>query len=90
MCAGEPGFCLIKDGDGVKLDRSHSYYYQIQAQMHIVNVDYCDFIVWNQYDMYVERILPDTELWNNVIPRVHQYFKVCILPEILAQKFTSE
>lgn len=43
MCAGQPGFCLIKDGDSVQLDRNHPYYYQVQAQLHIVDVQYCDF-----------------------------------------------
>ncbi|XP_052001685.1 uncharacterized protein LOC127657076 isoform X2 [Xyrauchen texanus] len=62
LCAGEKGFCLINDGDNVMLDRTHDYYYQVQGQLHIVDAEYCDFVVWNHNDIFVERILPDLEL----------------------------
>ncbi|XP_051996015.1 uncharacterized protein LOC127653381 [Xyrauchen texanus] len=47
LCAGEKGFCLINDGDNVMLDRTHDYNYQVQGQLHIVDAEYCDFVVWN-------------------------------------------
>ncbi|XP_048023246.1 uncharacterized protein LOC125253351 isoform X1 [Megalobrama amblycephala] len=89
MCAGEKSFCLINDGDNVKLDRSHDYYYQVQAQLHIVGAEYCDFVVWNCNDIFVERILPDFELWDDVIPKVECFFRNCLLPEILGQQVTN-
>lgn len=89
MCAGDQGFCLIKDGDDVKLDRNHSYYYQVQAQLHIVGAEYCDFVVWNKNDIFVERILPDNELWDNAIPKVQEFFTHCVLPELLGQQITK-
>ena len=67
------GFCLVKDGDKIKLDRSHAYYYQIQAQLFILQVDYCDFIVWNKNDIFIERILPDVEFWDSVIPKAESF-----------------
>lgn len=86
LCAG---FCLIKNGGTVKLDRSHAYYYQVQAQLHIVGADYCDFVVWNKNDLFIERILPDVEFWDNIIHRAHDFFRQCILPEVLGQTFTK-
>ncbi|XP_035996599.1 uncharacterized protein LOC118564015 [Fundulus heteroclitus] len=67
LCAGRKGFCLINDGDHVMLDRSHDYYFQVQAQLHIVDAEYCDFVVWNRNDIFVERILPEFELWDDVL-----------------------
>lgn len=89
MCAGEKGFCLISDGDDVTLDRTHDYFYQIQAQLHIANAEYCDFVVWNRNDIFVERILPDLEFWDDVIPKVERFFRISILPEILGQQVTN-
>lgn len=89
MRAGEKGFCLISDGDNVTLDPTHDYYYQIQAQLHIANAEYCDFVVWNRNDIFVERILPDLEFWDDAIPKVECFFRNSILPEILGQQVTN-
>ena len=39
-------FCLNKDLDGkIYLDHTHTYYYQIQTQLFVADVDYCDLCV---------------------------------------------
>nr|XP_033935033.1 uncharacterized protein LOC117443188 [Pseudochaenichthys georgianus] len=88
LCAGEQGFCLVNDGGTVKLDRRHAYFHQVQAQLHVVDVDYCDFVVWTKNDLFVERIVRDVDLWDNIIPRVESFFRLCVLPEVLGQKLT--
>ncbi len=70
------------------LDRSHDYY-QVQAQLHIVDAEYCDFVVWNRHDIFVERILPDLEFWDDVIPKAECFLRNSILPEILGQQVTN-
>ena len=43
-CVWDKGFCLVQEENGeMQLDRKHSYYYQLQAQLHIMEVEYCDF-----------------------------------------------
>lgn len=71
------------------LDRSHEYHYQVQAQLHIVDADYCDFVVWTPYDIFVERIVPDIEFWDAVVPKVQHFFRVGVLPEVLGQQVTK-
>ena len=39
-------FCLIQQGDSLHLDHSHAYYYQIQAQLFVCDVQHCDFCVF--------------------------------------------
>ena len=51
--------------------------------------EYCDFVVWNRNDIFVERILPDLEFWDDVIPKVECFFRKSILPEILGQQVTN-
>ena len=40
----ETGLALKKDSD---------YYYQVQAQIHICCLKYCDFIVWTPHGIHV-------------------------------------
>ncbi len=72
------------------MDRSHAYYYQVQAQLHIVDAEYCDFVVWNSNDTFFERITPDMGFWDDVIPRAENFFRNCILPEVLGQQVTKQ
>lgn len=62
--------CLVRNPDGcLHLDQTHTYYYQVQTQIFICNVDYCDFCVCTFPDqhptMHIERIFKDTELWKS-------------------------
>ena len=56
--------CLaIVDDETLQLNHSHAYYYQVQTQMFVCNVDYCDFCVCtfppgSEPSLHVEHILP--------------------------------
>ena len=81
---------MTAEEEGMELDRNHTYYYQVQAQLHIMDVEFCDFIVWNKNSLFIERIMPDVEFWREGIPKVERFFRHAILPEILGQKFTKQ
>lgn len=48
----------VKDGD-LSLLRDHAYYYQVQAQLNVCKLPYCDFVVWIEIGIAVERITVD-------------------------------
>lgn len=73
-------FCLSPN-NGIHLDKGHSYYYQVQSQIFICEVDYCDFVLWTTKDIYVERVLRDKIFWNNVLTKALAFFKNGILPK---------
>ena len=86
---GQKNFCLKKDEFGkIFLDKIHAYYYQIQAQIFIRGVEYCDFVVWTTRDLFVRRILPDQEFWENALSAASEFFSKCILPEIVGKCYT--
>ena len=60
----------------------------VQAQIFICDVDYCDFVVWTQKYIHVERILPDYLFWENTLAKATKLFKVAILPELVGRWFT--
>ena len=84
-------FFLKKDNDGqFHLDVKHSYYYQVQAQIKLCSVEYCDFVVWREEELFVQRILPDTDLIMDAISKCEQFIKLAVLPEMLGKWYTKK
>ena len=85
----------LQNEDGLELDRTHAYYYQVQTQIFIAKVDYCDFCVCtfptdNEPCLHIERILPDFEFWSSCLDASSDFFKQCLLPEILGTWFSRK
>lgn len=51
-----PNFCLHKTDDKISLKKSHAYYFQVQGQLMITGVTFCDFLVYTQKEIYIERM----------------------------------
>lgn len=87
-------FCLKKDASGsAYLDHAHAYYYQVQAQIFICDVDYCDFVVCTfpedqEPSIHIERIVPDEHFWSGCTEKSLDFFKMCILPEIVGRWYS--
>ena len=75
-------FCYIEETtEAVKLKRSHDYFYQVQGQMAVVGVQWCDFIIWAPAFIHVERIYYDDTFWNTKgIPRLTSFYTFCFIP----------
>ena len=51
-------FCLQKGDDGeLHLSTDHMYYAQVQGELNILGVDWCDFVVYSGNTVVVDRIL---------------------------------
>ncbi len=85
-------FCLKKNECGIcYLDMTHSYYYKVQTQINICEVDYCNFVVCTfpegqcELHIHIERINTDDEFWSVCVEKSSEFFKVCILPELVGR-----
>ena len=66
----DKSFSLKKDDEGsLHLDHGHSHYYQVQMQLFVCSVDYCDLCACKfstakegGFPPYIERIVRDNEL----------------------------
>ena len=47
-----PNFCM-------NINDAVAYYYQVQEQLDVCNVEYGDFILWTENGLAIERIIPD-------------------------------
>ena len=78
-------FCLqICDGQ-LKLKVNHNYYYQCQGLMNVVGVPWLDFVVCTErpYEIHVERIFRDLDLWmNSLVPKLKAFYFKALLPEL--------
>ena len=59
--------CELKDGIPT-LKKQHSYYYQFQGQMAITSRKWCDFVIYSNDKVSVERIPFDETQWMNMLP----------------------
>lgn len=83
-------FCLGHADDGTFfLKKSHAYFYQVQAQIHLCDADYCDFVVWSQDELTILRIQPDIVFFADVIEKVTKFFKYGVLPELLGKWYSK-
>ena len=55
---------LMKDGQSLKLKRHHSYYTQVQGQLAVTGLQWCDFFVWCENDLHMETIHFDPQDWQ--------------------------
>ena len=86
--------CLEKVNGTFMLKRKHNYYFQVQQQLFtLAERKFNDFVVCaidsdKNAHLLIERIYPDPEHSNTVLPALEAFWRICILPEILARWFT--
>ncbi|XP_013415512.1 uncharacterized protein LOC106177314 [Lingula anatina] len=87
--AEDRSFCLRKCEDGtLQLKKNHKFFYQVQTQMAVAQVECAFFVVWTKKGIHVERILFDTDFWNNILAKANHVFRKAILPELVGKFFT--
>ena len=79
-------FCCELGEDGqMKLRRSHHYYAQVQGQMAIGKRNWCDFVIYTQKNIAVERITFDSSYWSNELqPKLVDFYDNILAPEIVS------
>lgn len=82
-CRRVSAFYLVEQSGDIHLSKSHGYYYQIQTQMHVTTLKWCDFVVWSPLqDPFVQRVWYDPVFMEEALPKAilnsfcHQLFHV--------------
>ncbi len=87
VAAKSSHFCAKPTANGeLVLKKSHAYYYQIQGNMAILGLKWCDFVLWSPADIFVERIAFDKKLWFDMERKLMHFFCHWLLPELLLKK----
>jgi YqaJ-like viral recombinase domain len=73
-------FCLTSDNGILCLKRNHEYFFQVQGQLMITGAAFCDFVVFTQLDMFVERIRPDIAFHNVILNKLTDFYAMHAIP----------
>ena len=77
---------MYKDTCG--LCSNHGYYYQVQLQMKICQVNYCYFIVWSPNELVILKINYNNAFIENALAKGLTLFMNKVLPEIVGRWYS--
>jgi len=68
--------CLAKGDDGcLHLKESHRFYDQVTGEMAVMCVDWCDFVLFTNAGIVVDRIAFDPQHWENtLLPKLKAFY----------------
>ncbi|XP_069125296.1 uncharacterized protein [Argopecten irradians] len=81
----DPSFCLTQGSNGPELRKDHEYYAQVQGEMGIIGLPWCDFVVWTGAEcnnIFVERVQFDVEFTTTMMPKLVAFYVEKIVPKL--------
>ena len=63
-----------------------------QVQLYVTKRDFCDFVVWSENQLHVERITLDDSIIARSIPPpiATKFWKMCVIPELMGKVYTVQ
>lgn len=83
-------FCLEKIDDEIIIKTNHSYYYQMQMQMGVTGLKFCDFVVWSAQETFVKRIRFDELFWKELKDNLIRFHHNYLVPELYEMKLPRD
>lgn len=74
------------DNGFLTLKKGHAYYYQVQGQLLVSGMQWCDFMVWAQADYFVQHIYSDTSVHKVIREKVDYFYFYRYMPKYLSMK----
>lgn len=89
-CRNVNGFCLTEVDGRIELSKSHMYFYQVQTQMHVTYLHWCDFCVWSPLgEVFVQRIKYDKVFMDTALVKAKNFYFNKFLPAITSYMIIS-
>lgn len=83
-CSQASFFCTLNiSTTQVHLKKDHPYYSQVQGQMALTKRKWCDFIVYTEKGISIERIDFDEVFWKELSQKLINFYDNCLAPEIV-------
>ena len=84
-------FCLRNSNARLHLKRNHQYFYQVQTQLYVTRLQWCDFVVWApNKDIFVERIIYDQRFIEHAISKARAFYFDVFLPSVVPCMIISQ
>lgn len=82
-------FWVTLSNGTMSLKEDHAYYYQVQTQMNVCKLTYCDFVVWTEKGIAIQRIAKDTQFFR-VLSQTFNRFSFTVYYRKLSENGTQE
>lgn len=82
----EPDNIFIKNEHHFSLEKTHEFYYNVQMQINIIGLEYCDLVIWSQQKAIVVRVNADIEFWNVAMEKALRFHEQVIMGKIFTEK----
>lgn len=69
----KPNNILIKNGNLYCLEESHEYFYQVQLQINLVGLKYCDVVIWSPSNILVVKVYADVNFWKSKMEKPQRF-----------------
>ena len=80
-CEEDSSFCCSAKDGLIQLKRTHHYFCQVQGQMAICAVKWCDFFVYVGEDHFLQRVVFDEVFWNEkLLPKLLHVYSTAAIP----------
>ena len=66
------------------LPHNHSYYAQVQGEMALMNVEWCDFAVYSNGEVIVDRNVADYDYWTELNDKLDNFYMLYVVSESLS------
>ena len=66
------------------LPQGHHYYAQVQGELAVLDREWCNFVVYSNGQVVVDRIFRDLEYWNQLEETLEKIYVRFVIPEILS------
>lgn len=80
---GDKSFCLENSDGGPRLKRSHKYFAQVQGEMAMMGLPWCDFVVWTAApcnNISIDRVNFDQDYVKEMLPKLVKFYMDHIFP----------
>ena len=81
-CRQVSAFCLVEHEGSMCLSESHKYFYQVQTQMHVSQLPWCDFVVWCPREIFVQRVCYNATFMNECLCKAKKFYFEKFLPSL--------
>jgi hypothetical protein len=68
------------DSSSYKLKETHDNYAQIQGQLLVTGADFCDYVIYTQRDIHIERIYPNNVFMNDMLNKLTEFYAGYVKP----------
>lgn len=82
----ELDFMVMHQGRAT-LNSKHKYYAQVQGEMAVLGLTWCDFVIWTaaaESNIYIERIEFDPDFVSKMLPKLQEFYGKHSVPYLKA------